>query len=113
LLLALVAACSPGVRRAVPTPAPPSASAPPGLCAAAYPGRTIKGEVATTVGKVRALRVGPGMLIARDAFPGVPDRVPAAWCWLPEEVGAATAGRLPVRIVSGNLPVDPYGPRIP
>ncbi len=37
--------------------------------------------VATTVGDIRALTIGPGARPAEHAFGGLADASPAAWCW--------------------------------
>ena len=50
------------------------------MCAAALRGGVASARM-TTVGDVRAWRVGPNQQPARRSFPGTPDSDPAAWCW--------------------------------
>jgi hypothetical protein len=50
------------------------------ICSTAL-GSTYVSASLTTVGEVRAFRVGPNLQPAHDAFPGFADSEPAAWCW--------------------------------
>jgi hypothetical protein len=82
VMLARPASLSATSSSAVPSPPFESeaASAAP-ECEKALVGLDVASSSRTTVGEARRLRVGPGSLVLKDSFDGIPDSEPAAWCW--------------------------------
>ncbi len=66
------------------------------MCAAALHGPILTAQ-ATTLGEARRTNIGgpyPGLTPGKDAFPGLPDNEPAAWCWTAAaDPSPGTAGR--------------------
>jgi hypothetical protein len=61
------------------------------LCEQALHGKQVASAQLTTVGDVRAWRIGPGSQPALHAFGSASDRSAAAWCWTNDGQGLWTA----------------------
>lgn len=71
--------------------------------------------MATTVGEIRGLTVGPGARPAEHAFGGLADDSPAAWCWTGGSgtyvsYGATPDGQLRELVSVGGVSRAPSGP---
>jgi hypothetical protein len=120
LLAALpLSACGAGSQQATsaangPHPSPTnvrnetSASA---QCAAALGKNGFVTAAPTTIGEIRAARIGgpaPGLNPGRDAFPGMPATTAAAWCWTSGPSDTGSDGRTWHVFVAANGRAEHY-----
>ena len=97
-------------------PTPRKTSQAEAICAGSLGAASVS-AAETSVGEIRGLTIGPGQRPAKDAFPGVSDSTPGAWCWTggPTDFvsyGVAATGQRIVLANVGGMSGIPSGPPV-